>query len=196
MKNKIPMLSLITNTLCLTIFASCSLTPPEDLKKQATIVEDVKETTKKASEEKKIGDKVKEAKDTLLKKSIPEKKKIPSVLVSLPSGLRYKTLKEGTGSRNPEAGNRVTVHYAGWLGENDEPGKKFDSSVDRGQKFTFTIGIGQVIKGWDEGVMSMKVGEKRRLYIPYNLAYGERGIPGVIPPKSTLIFDVELFNIA
>jgi FKBP-type peptidyl-prolyl cis-trans isomerase len=111
------------------------------------------------------------------------------------SGLEWEILQEGSGNC-PRAGNTVTVHYTGWLNENGQPGKKFDSSVDRGQKFSFRIGVGMVIPGWDEGVMGMKVGEKRRLYIPSNLAYGARGAGNVIPPHAALIFDVELFNVA
>lgn len=118
--------------------------------------------------------------------------------VVLSSGLRYKVLKRGSGEKVPAVGKKVVVHYAGWLEDKERPdgkGRKFDSSADRGQKFSFNIGVGQVIRGWDEGVMGMKVGEKRLLVIPYALAYGERGIPGVIPPKSTLIFEVELFDV-
>ncbi|GEM_PF-739081 len=111
------------------------------------------------------------------------------------SGLEWEVLQEGSGD-NPAAGKTVVVHYTGWLNEDGKPGKKFDSSVDRGQKFSFRIGIGMVIPGWDEGVMGMKVGEKRRLYIPSNLAYGVRGAGGVIPPNADLIFDVELFDIS
>lgn len=111
-----------------------------------------------------------------------------------PSGLQYSVLKSGSGA-TPQKGNRVTVHYTGWLDQNGQPGKKFDSSVDRGMPFTFIIGAGQVIKGWDEGVMGMKLGEKRRLVIPSTLAYGIRGIPGAIPGGATLIFDVELLGI-
>lgn len=117
---------------------------------------------------------------------------------TLDSGLKYEVLKSGGAEKSPEKGKKVVVHYAGWLEDKENPGtkgRKFDSSVDRGQKFTFKIGVGQVIKGWDEGVMDMKVGEKRRLIIPHQLAYGERGIPGVIPEKSTLIFEVELFDV-
>lgn len=110
------------------------------------------------------------------------------------SGLQYSVLKAGTGAM-PHKGNRVTVHYTGWLDQNGQPGQKFDSSVDRGMPFTFIIGAGQVIKGWDEGVMGMKIGEKRRLVIPSNLAYGPHGIPGAIPGGATLIFDVELLGI-
>jgi len=110
------------------------------------------------------------------------------------SGLEYEIIKEGTGA-SPEKGKHVTVHYTGWLEENGEPGKKFDSSVDRGEPFTFIIGVGQVIKGWDEGVMGMKVGEKRRLIIPAELGYGARGAGAVIPPNATLIFDVELLDV-
>jgi peptidylprolyl isomerase len=110
------------------------------------------------------------------------------------SGLQYSIEKEGTG-QSPQPGKKVTVHYTGWLDDNGKPGTKFDSSIDRGQPFTFTIGVGQVIKGWDEGVMSMKVGEKRRLIIPAELGYGNRGAGRSIPPNATLIFDVELLKI-
>ncbi len=110
------------------------------------------------------------------------------------SGLEYEIIKEGTGE-SPKKGQHVTVHYTGWLEENGKPGKKFDSSVDRGEPFTFIIGVGQVIKGWDEGVMDMKVGEKRRLIIPAELGYGARGAGGVIPANATLIFDVELLDV-
>lgn len=109
------------------------------------------------------------------------------------SGLEYGVLKEGSGE-SPEVGQHVTVHYTGWLNDNDEPGKKFDSSVDRGQPFTFIIGVGQVISGWDEGVISMKPGEKRRLYIPSKLGYGAIGAGNIIPPDANLIFDVELID--
>ncbi len=114
-------------------------------------------------------------------------------MVKNSSGLEYEIIKEGTGA-TPSVGQTVTVHYTGWLDENGKPGRKFDSSVDRGQPFRFTIGVGQVIKGWDEGVLNMKVGEKRRLIIPANLGYGARGAGAVIPPNATLIFDVELID--
>lgn len=107
------------------------------------------------------------------------------------SGLEYEIIQEGSGA-SPERGRHVTVHYTGRL----EDGTKFDSSVDRGQPFTFTIGVGQVIKGWDEGVMSMKVGEKRQLIIPSDLGYGARGAGRLIPPHAKLIFDVELLKIS
>ena len=99
-------------------------------------------------------------------------------------------LTPGTGTE-AAAGDSVEVHYTGWLTD----GKKFDSSKDRGQPFAFLLGGGQVIKGWDEGVAGMKVGGKRQLVIPYQLAYGESGRPPVIPPKSELTFEVELLKI-
>lgn len=111
------------------------------------------------------------------------------------SGLEYTIEKYGNGAC-PVAGNIVTVHYTGWLDNNGEKGREFDSSYNRNQPFSFRIGIGQVIQGWDEGVMSMKVGEKRRLFIPANLGYGSRGAGGVIPPNANLIFDVELLQIS
>jgi len=110
------------------------------------------------------------------------------------SGLEYEITQEGTGA-SPEKGKPVTVHYTGWLNSNGEPGTKFDSSVDRGQPFTFIISVGQVIRGWDEGVASMKIGEKRRLFIPSTLGYGAHGAGAVIPPNANLIFDVELLNV-
>ncbi|MBF0492243.1 MAG: FKBP-type peptidyl-prolyl cis-trans isomerase [Deltaproteobacteria bacterium] len=111
-----------------------------------------------------------------------------------PSGLRYAELKVGTGAV-ATAGKTVSVHYTGWLDEKGAKGKKFDSSVDRGQKFEFHLGAGQVIKGWDEGVAGMKVGGKRTLYIPSKLGYGARGAGAAIPPNADLIFDVELFEV-
>jgi len=114
--------------------------------------------------------------------------------VTTPSGLKYLDEVVGTGS-SPKAGQTVKVHYTGWLNNNGEKGKKFDSSVDRGQPFEFIIGIGQVIKGWDEGVSTMKIGGKRKLIIPSTLAYGERGAGSDIPPNATLIFDVELLGV-
>lgn len=111
--------------------------------------------------------------------------------VTTPSGLSYVDLVVGTGAQ-PVAGKAVKAHYTGWL----ENGTKFDSSVDRGEPFVFTIGTGEVIPGWDEGVMSMKVGGKRRLIVPPQLGYGAAGAGGVIPPNATLIFEVELLDVA
>jgi len=109
--------------------------------------------------------------------------------ITTPSGLKYIDIKIGTGG-SPQPGRQVTVHYTGWL----ENGKKFDSSVDRGRPWEFTIGVGNVIKGWDEGIMTMKVGGKRKFIIPPELAYGKSG-RGPIPPNATLIFEVELLDV-
>ena len=114
--------------------------------------------------------------------------------VTTASGLKIIDSKVGDGA-TPETGQNCVMHYTGWLYENGAKGKKFDSSVDRGQPFTFAIGTGQVIKGWDEGVASMKAGGKRTLIIPPELGYGARGAGGVIPPNATLIFDVELIDV-
>jgi peptidylprolyl isomerase len=110
------------------------------------------------------------------------------------SGLQIIDVKVGTGP-SPKRGQTVEVHYTGWLYENGAKGKKFDSSVDRNEPFDFPVGMGQVIKGWDEGVATMKVGGKRTLIIPPALGYGARGAGGVIPPNATLIFDVELLAV-
>ena len=111
-------------------------------------------------------------------------------LVTTPSGLKYEELKVGDGA-TPQQGQTVVVHYTGWLTN----GTKFDSSVDRGQPFKFVLGRGMVIKGWDEGLSTMKIGGKRKLTIPPELGYGARGAGGVIPPNATLVFDVELLGV-
>jgi FKBP-type peptidyl-prolyl cis-trans isomerase FkpA len=111
--------------------------------------------------------------------------------VKTDSGLEYVDQKEGTGEA-AKAGNTVSVHYTGTLKDN---GKKFDSSLDRGEPFKFKLGAGMVIKGWDEGVAGMKVGGKRKLIIPAKLGYGERGAGNVIPPNADLVFEVELLKI-
>ncbi|HKD18890.1 MAG TPA: FKBP-type peptidyl-prolyl cis-trans isomerase [Thermoanaerobaculia bacterium] len=115
-------------------------------------------------------------------------------MTKTPSGLEYQDIKVGDGA-SPQKGQTVSVHYTGWLWENGAKGKKFDSSIDRGQPITFPVGTGRVIKGWDEGLMTMKVGGKRILVIPPDLAYGPSGRPPVIPPNSTLMFEVELLEI-
>ena len=112
------------------------------------------------------------------------------------TGLGYQILKAApVDAKSPVKGKKVVVHYTGWLDDQGKEGKKFDSSVDRGYTFSFTIGEGQVIAGWDEGVMAMKIGEKRRLFIPAELGYGSRGAGAAIPPHASLIFDVELFEV-
>ena len=110
------------------------------------------------------------------------------------SGLQINDVKVGTGA-SPKTGQTCVMHYTGWLYVDGKKAAKFDSSVDRGQPFEFPIGTGRVIKGWDEGVASMKVGGKRELIIPASLGYGARGAGGVIPPNATLIFEVELLDI-
>jgi FKBP-type peptidyl-prolyl cis-trans isomerase len=115
-------------------------------------------------------------------------------VIEMPDGLKYTDTKLGDGA-TAAAGNKVSVHYTGWLSKDGAKGAKFDSSVDRGQPFDFTLGAHQVIAGWDEGVAGMKVGGQRTLIIPPELGYGSRGAGGVIPPNATLIFDVELLKV-
>lgn len=113
-----------------------------------------------------------------------------SAMVTTESGLQYQDVVVGAG-RQAAPGDTATVHYTGWLAD----GKKFDSSRDRNEPFSFRLGAGQVIKGWDEGVGSMKIGGKRKLLIPPQLGYGARGAGGVIPPNATLTFEVELLDL-
>ena len=115
-------------------------------------------------------------------------------VIEMPNGLKYTDTKTGDGAA-ATPGNKVSVHYTGWLYNNGAKGAKFDSSVDRGQPFQFTLGAHQVIAGWDEGVAGMKVGGKRTLIIPPELGYGARGAGGVIPPNATLMFDVERLGV-
>ncbi len=110
------------------------------------------------------------------------------------TGLKITDTKVGTGAA-PKQGQTMVMHYTGWLYTDGKKGKKFDSSHDRGEPFEFSLGRGQVIAGWDEGIESMKVGGKRTLIIPPDLGYGARGAGGVIPPNATLIFDVELLGV-
>jgi len=115
-------------------------------------------------------------------------------VTEMPDGLKYTDTKIGDGA-TAKAGNKVSVNYTGWLYNNGAKGAKFDSSLDRGQLFQFTLGAHQVIAGWDEGVAGMKVGGKRTLIIPPELGYGARGAGGAIPPNATLMFDVDLLQV-
>ncbi|NEP58518.1 MAG: FKBP-type peptidyl-prolyl cis-trans isomerase [Symploca sp. SIO2G7] len=139
----------------------------------------------------KVNPAVEQAKQTAMDIDSESEQTTDAQAVTTPSGLKYIDIKEGDGAM-PQKGQTVEVHYTGTLRD----GSKFDSSRDRQSPFSFKIGVGQVIKGWDEGVASMKVGGQRQLIIPPELGYGARGAGGVIPPNATLIFDVELLNIS
>ncbi|MBK9608048.1 MAG: FKBP-type peptidyl-prolyl cis-trans isomerase [Betaproteobacteria bacterium] len=115
-------------------------------------------------------------------------------MITTPSGLQYEDTIAGTGEQ-ARAGQQVSVHYTGWLYQDGQAGKKFDSSKDRNEPFGFALGAGRVIKGWDEGVQGMRVGGTRRLVIPPELGYGARGAGGVIPANATLLFVVELLGV-
>jgi len=135
------------------------------------------------------------AQDTKPTTAPQTEKKDESKMHRTPSGLQYEDTKVGTGA-TPQKGQTCVMHYTGWLWENSAKGKKFDSSVDRGTPFQFKLGQGQVIRGWDEGIATMQVGGKRTLIIPPDLAYGSRGVGnGLIPPNSTLVFEVELLDV-
>ena len=114
-------------------------------------------------------------------------------IITLPSGIKYEDHVVGTGE-TPKKGQMVTVHYTGWLDDNGQKGRKFDSSRDRGEPFTFKLGVGQVISGWDIGVSTMQAGGQRTLTLPAEHGYGQRGAGSVIPPGATLVFDVELIS--
>ena len=135
------------------------------------------------------------AQDTKPTTAPQTEKKDESKMHRTPSGLQYEDTKVGTGA-TPQKGQTCVMHYTGWLWENNAKGKKFDSSLDRGKPFEFKLGQGQVIRGWDEGIATMQVGGKRTLIIPPDLAYGSRGVGnGLIPPNSTLVFEVELLDV-
>lgn len=183
----------MTPVLCvLFLAAGCKAAPGEPEKapeaKKAVIKAD--EPAKKAPEAKKA---VKPAEKPIAEPAAEAAREAPKAeakRVKTDTGLEYEIIKEGTGAA-PKAGQTVVVHYTGWLTD----GKKFDSSVDRGQPFKFTLGAGRVIRGWDQGLALMKVGDKRKLIIPPELGYGARGAGGAIPPNATLIFEVELLGI-
>lgn len=124
----------------------------------------------------------------------PRNGQLANQVIEMPDGLKYTDTKLGDGA-TAAAGNKVSVHYTGWLSKDGAKGAKFDSSVDRGQPFDFTLGAHEVIAGWDEGVAGMKIGGQRTLIIPPELGYGSRGAGGAIPPNATLIFDVELLKV-
>ena len=124
----------------------------------------------------------------------PATAQAPGKKMTTASGLQITDIVVGTG-QTPKPGQICVMHYTGWLYSNGVKGKKFDSSVDRNEPFEFPIGRGRVIKGWDEGVATMKVGGKRTLIIPPTLGYGERGAGGIIPPNAVLMFDVELLGV-
>jgi FKBP-type peptidyl-prolyl cis-trans isomerase len=163
----------------------------------AVVVADTTDTTKKADVKAtaKIEKKAEMADSAMQQADKAEKAaEKKAEVMTMKSGLKYIDHTVGTGAE-AITGKQVTVHYTGWLDDNGKHGTKFDSSKDRNQPFTIPLGAGQVIKGWDEGIVGMKEGGTRELIIPGDLAYGKRGYPGVIPPDATLIFEVELISV-
>ncbi len=170
-------------------FAGCFGDATEKEKKIENIDikdESVKKVEKKSEEEQKVVEVSQENR----------KEKKMDAIITTASGLKYQIIEEAAKDAvAPEKGAMIQVHYTGWLDDQGKPGKKFDSSVDRGEPFAFQVGVGYVIKGWDEGVLSMREGEKRRLFIPASLGYGARGAGAAIPPHANLIFDVTLLKV-
>jgi peptidylprolyl isomerase len=169
-----------------------SLAVADDADTTKAVTKDKEATTSKTEmkAEEKTGDVKKDTEMMKEEEKEAEKKAEEAKEIKTESGLRYIVLKEGTGPK-PQKGDMIKAHYTGWLMN----GKKFDSSVDRGEPFKTQVGVGKLIKGWDEALLDMKVGEKRKLTVPGDLAYGKRGIPGLIPPDAALVFDVELLEI-
>jgi len=135
--------------------------------------------------------------EAVQEQTMNDESQVADVIIEIAPGLTARILQAGYG-RAAEPGDYVDVHYTGWLYDEaapDKRGEKFDSSIDRGQKFQFTLGAGQVIKGWDQGVTGMLIGEKRELTIAPEMGYGSRGAGNVIPPGATLVFEVELFGL-
>lgn len=173
------LLSLITGAgLLLTTGCSCQKEQPAQVVSEPNQTLDLKQVQEKQA----------------ITTEQPKETKTMSKITRTSSGLGYEVLTPGTGPK-PTVGQTVTVHYSGYLDKDGELGKKFDSSVDRGQPFSTQIGVGRVIAGWDQGLLDMQVGETRRLYIPSNLGYGARGAGAAIPPNANLIFDVELIAV-
>ncbi len=156
----------------------------------------VKEVVDKIQEKKVDDNKLKSTAVEISKEASTVSENTAAKKETLPSGLSFIIVKAAAAdAKAPTKGSKIEVHYTGWLDKNGALGNKFDSSVDRGFPFKFNVGVGQVIAGWDEGVMLMKVGEKRRFFIPSKLGYGAYGAGNVIPPNADLIFDVEVLAV-
>ncbi len=157
---------------------------------------EVKNSNIKDETVKKIEQKSEEEQKVVVVSQVNREEKKMDAIIKTASGLSYQIIQEAAkDAAMPTKGAMIQVHYTGWLDDQGKPGKKFDSSVDRGEPFAFQVGVGYVIKGWDEGVLSMREGEIRRLFIPASLGYGARGAGAAIPPNANLIFDVALLKV-